>query len=293
MTLPNFLIVGATKSGTTSLYHNLRQHPQISMPVKEPKFFLNRKGGEAKTLNAYEKLFEGSEGKKAVGEATTAYLYAEEAPELIKETLGNIKIIISLRNPAEVAFSLWRFMGRFGKRGEKLPFLDALAAEPKRMNDPVFINQKENWPCNFYYFNRALFYEQVKRYIDKFGKENVLVLIFEDFKADPAKTFRTIFEFLEVDPGFVPVLKKENIGNIRHRGLHKIIHNPTPFQARIASALPRKMVEKTRGFLVKLNSKPAPPIDKNIKRELLEKYQPDIKKLSALIGRDLSHWLAG
>jgi Sulfotransferase domain len=291
MTLPNFLIVGAAKCGTTSLYHHLRQHPQIFMPdLKEPMFFMDWEGGVV-SLKDYRALFDNAQGEKAIGEASTAYLYAEEAPGRIKELLGNIKIIMILRNPADRAYSHWHYLFEVRKRGEKLPFKEALKREPERMKDPAFRNQRENWHTAFYYFNRGLYYNQVKRYYEHFGKENVLIHIFEDFKTDPLKTCRETFSFLGVDPDFIPEFKWLNVGNVRHSGLHKLLHNSTPFQARVTAALPKKAAAYCKDLLTRLNAKPT--LDKRLRKELLARYEPDVKKLSELIERDLSHWLAG
>ena len=295
MTLPNFFIVGAAKSGTTSLYHYLDQHPDIFMSrVKEPHYFVDW-DKYVKNLEEYEALFAAWNGERAVGEASTGYLYDPSSPARIKELVPHAKIIILLRNPAEMAFTLWRHMRRQGKRGEHLTFRAALKIEIARLSDPKFkAKNQDSWHGNFYYYSRALYFSQVKRFFDTFGNNNVHVIIFEEFAENPMEKCREVFRYLGVDESFMPSIDRFNVGReVRHRGLHKIIHNPTPFQAKIAAALPKKMVEGARKLMVKLNSKPAPLIDKDLERELIGKYQPDIKKLSALIGRDLSHWLAG
>jgi hypothetical protein len=290
MTLPNFFIVGTVKGGTTSLYFYLRQHPQVFMPdVKEPAYFRSFKP-DVDSLAAYKKLFEGAAGEKAIGEASTAYLYAEESPALIKAAVPDAKIIISLRNPAEMAYSLWRYISRIGKRGEHLPFEAALEAEDQRMKDPEF-QKRETWPSQFYYFHRGLYHDQVKRYIDTFGRGNVKILIFEEFVKDPLKICREVFEFLGVDPDFRPNLKKKNAGNIRHRGLNKLLTEPTGRQARVMAAIPSSIMGPVRDYLMDWNSKPAKPMDKKLRRELLDRYAPDIKRLEELIQRDLSHWM--
>jgi len=121
MTIPNFLIIGAAKSGTTSLYHALKQHPKIFMsPVKEPNFFA-LEGGELNypqgtvdprylaqcitTKEEYNQQFEGVSNEIAVGEASPIYLYHPQAPVRIKNCLPNVKIIVILRNPIERAYS--------------------------------------------------------------------------------------------------------------------------------------------------------------------------------------------
>ncbi len=290
MPMPNFFIVGAAKCGTSSLYYYLKQHPQVFMSeAKEPQFFLDDKGG-VNDRAVYERLFEAVTDEKAVGEATTAYLYAEESPGLIKAAVPDARIIILLRNPAEMAYSLWRYICRIGKRGESLSFVDALKAEDGRMKDPEF-RMGETWHAQFYYFHRGLYYEQVKRYIDTFGRDNVKVFIFEDFAKDPVRICREAFMFLGVYPDFVPDLRKKNVGNVRHRGLKKLLSEPTPYQAKMMAVIPEGIRKPLNDLLVDLNSRRPKPMDRRLRRELLDKYAPDIKRLEGLIGRDLSHWL--
>ena len=290
MTLPNFFIVGTAKGGTTSLYYYLKQHPDIYMPeMKSPLYFMHYDGCVSDPKE-YEALFDGWKGEKAIGEASPGYLFAEESAGMIKAAAPDAKIIISLRNPAEMAYSLWRYISRIGDRGEHLTFEEALGEEDKRMNDPEF-HRSETWHGSFYYYHRGFYYEQVKRYIDAFGKDNVKIFIFEDFVKDPMKICSEAFLFLGVDPEFKPDLRKKNAGNIRHRGLNKLLHNPTDTQALIIGAIPEGIRKPLKDFLVDMNSKPAKPMDRKLRRELLDKYAPDIKKLEGLIGRDLSHWL--
>ena len=111
------------------------------------------------------------------------------------------------------------------------------------------------------------------------------MLLFEDFKKDPVGACREIFSYLGVDPGFVPVIDRKNPGRVyRNRGLHKLLTKPP-------SWLKRVMTAGVRETLIKINTKPVPPMDRALRKELLEKYRPDIEKLEGLIGRDLSVWL--
>lgn len=292
MALPNFFIVGAAKSGTTSLYHCLAQHPDVFMPeLKEPHYFVDW-GKYVSSLGEYEALFSGVSGQKAIGEASTGYLFEQETPGRIKGLIPGARIIIILRNPADMAFALWRHMRRLGKRGEKLSFEKALAAEPGRMADPAFrACQFESWHGNFYYFGRALYHGQVNRYIDAFGPDRVLVLIFEEFREDPLGMCRQVFGFLGVDTGFRPEASAKNVGReVRHRGLKKLLDEPTPSQARLAALLPEGLRAGGRRLLVRLNSKPVHPLDPVLKKELMDRFMPDVKMLEGLLGRDLSLW---
>jgi Sulfotransferase domain len=289
MTLPNFLIVGAAKSGTTSLNYYLDQHPEIGMlPEKEANYFIEHRW-RPNTLEEYEAMFACCEGKKAVGESPARCLYDPDAPRKIKKTLPGVKIIIILRNPADMAHSLW---GHLVRNGEKLSFKAALAKEPKRLSDPLFKTSSNNWHGDYYYFHRALYYEQVKRYIDLFGREMVKVLIFDDFKKDPVAACREIFQYLGVKPDFAPVIERHNTGRVyRHRGFHKLVTQPPSWVKKASSFLPESARKKAQDYLVKLNTKGVPRLDPKIRKTLLDKYAEDIRKLEQLIGRDLSHWL--
>src|SRR5262249_28411890 len=164
MTLPKFFIVGAAKSGTTSLYAYLRQHPEIYMPErKEPCYFIAWKGG-VQSRQAYEGLFSKANPQQRIGEASTPYLYDPEAPQKIKALVPDAQILMILRNPAEAAFSLWRMNRNVLKAREQLSFPKALEAETTRRGDPRFRKGCRGWwHGNYYYFDRGCYYQQVKR----------------------------------------------------------------------------------------------------------------------------------
>ena len=276
MTLPNFLLVGAAKSGTTSLYGILRQHPEIFMPeTKEPCFFVDWTGG-IRNQSEYEKLFSPGQDFPARGEASTPYLFDAEAPAKIKALLPEVKILIILRNPADMAFSLWRMMRRLGRHGEKLSFASALAEEECRISDPKFSNGSSNYIGNFYYFHRGLYCQQVKRYLELFGRDRVRVLLFEEFKKNPLVTVQEIYRFLGVQENFTPKIEKSNRGTeVRHRGLEKRLRGTSHLLGKI---------------LQKLNQKPLPVMDPTLRQNLLEKFRPSIGELEKLLGKDLAVW---
>ena len=138
---PNFLIVGAAKCGTTSLYRYLSQHPDIFMPEwKELSLFIGDPFGpihKVKKPYYYRKVFSKVKNQTAVGEASTTYLFDAAAPKIIKEQLGAIRIIITLRDPVNMSYSLYNHQLR--KEGETIEnFEEALAKEEDRRNDPEF-----------------------------------------------------------------------------------------------------------------------------------------------------------
>jgi len=288
---PNFLIVGAAKCGTTSLFRYLSQHPEIFMPRwKEPSFFI---GDPFKPLNratksVYYKLFNGVRQETAVGEASVAYLFDKAAPNLIKEALGDIKIIILLRDPVQMSYSLYNHQVR--KEGELLNnFEAALDAEKYRQNNLSFRKHCYGWHANYYYYQRSLYYEQIKRYLEIFNPDDVLIIRFEDMAADPVNISRKTYRFLGVDDSFLPEIK---------------IHNPAGEIFKIPKFWQDKgLLIQTTSFIFSLNSlkkiwllvrnvgrKKPPPINPKTVISLRNRLQDDICRLEKLIGKELSAW---
>ena len=208
---PNFFIVGTAKSGTSSLAKYLGQHPDIFMPPwhKEPAFFADHTGYSR--WEDYLKDFDGAASRRVVGEKSVAHLYDSQAADKIHRFDPRAKIIISLRHPVDMAYSLYLHNRRDGY--ERLPkFADALAAEDERAADPSFPQASLGYYANYLYRRRATYYPQIKRYIDTFGRSQVLLIRFCDLQKDSLSVCRNIFHFLGVDAGFVPNLIPENVG---------------------------------------------------------------------------------
>ncbi len=288
MALPNFLLIGAAKCGTTSLFYYLKQHPEIGMlEIKDANYFVDFRV-KVRELDGYQALFTDFAGRKAIGEAPVRALYDEEALRKIRATLPGVKILVILRNPAEMAHSLW---GHMVRNGERLSFRRALKVETRRMTDPRFRKTCNNWYGDYFYYHRGLYYEQIKRVLDLFGPENVRVYLFDDFVTDPLQICRDCFTFLGVDPDFVPVMEKHNVGKVyRHRGLHKLLTQPPGWLLSMEKGPLGEFVQRARLNLAKANTRRVPRLDPVLRKRLLEKYRPDIEKLSGLLKRDLSHW---
>lgn len=298
--LPSFLVIGAARSGTTALYQALAKHPEIFMsPVKEPNFFafeegtLDFKGPGAEFVNnsvadlvAYRELFAcaGAGGATMVGEASPLYLYSAGAPRRIAETLGPIKLIAILRNPADQAFSHYLYA-----RAQMIEPLDsfeeAIAAEPQRM--------AANWQPLFQYSRFPRYGEQVARFLDHFPRENLLVHLYDDFVADPAAVYRSIFAFLGVDEGFSPPKERVNMGGVpRNAGLQRLVMRPTVLSPVWRMVLPEAARLRLRNHLSGSNIV-RPPFPARLRRRLLDTFHDDIRRTEELIGRDLSGWLDG
>ena len=292
MTQPNFLIVGAAKSGTTSLYRYLRQHPDIFMPEwKELSLFIGDPYGplhRVKKPSTYRKVFAKVQNQTAVGEASTAYLYDEAAPRIIKEQLGAIRIIIILRDPVAMSYSLYNHQLR--KEGETIDnFEEALLAEKDRQKDPVFKKKCYGWHANYYYTQRALYYEQVKRYMDTFGKDHVRVILFEELAGEPLSVVKKVFQFLGVDDRFIPEIKIHNpAGSILNIPL--FWKDTGLFLKTCQFVFSKNLIKKVPHILRNISRKAPQPINAATAEKLRKIFYENICQLEELIEKDLSSW---
>jgi Sulfotransferase domain len=216
---PNFFIVGAAKSGTTSLYQYLRQHPDIYMPAelgwKEPSYYCDTYG--VANYEFYLSLFKDANTQKRIGEASTAYLSSPESARRIYDAVPDAKIIMVLRNPVDRAYSLYKWMFQHGYETISR-FEEALEAEiHDRKDKPEFMSGKFykgsfSYYWDFLYFSSGLYYEQVKRYYHLFPKGQMAVIIFEEFAKDTRQTVRSLYKFLGVDTAFDPEIQIHNQG---------------------------------------------------------------------------------
>lgn len=294
--MPNFFIVGAHKAGTTALYEFMRQHPQVYVPedIKEPCFFRgdpkDHTAGPPVRLDspegeAYLALFKEARKEKAIGEASTDYLYySAKSARNIKQYIPNARIIIVLRNPVERAFSNYVWALKECKETAQ-SFGEALDLEESRI--------AERWG---HYKAKGFYATQVKDYLDAFGEDQVAVYLYEDLKEDAGKTCREIFAFLGIDDSFEPnTSKKHNISGIpRNLRLQKLLREPNSIM-KLGYLLPKGLRSRARSMLLRLNTdirKSAMPVfDPEVRTYLKNLYRSDIVALQDLIHRDLSSWL--
>lgn len=275
MTLPNFLVIGAAKGGTTSLHHYLRQHPEIYLtPVKETNFFWSeaREHGRktVQTLAEYERLFDGAGSRKAVGEISPQYLNSETAAERIRRDLPGVRLIVSLRNPVDRAWS--DYLGRVRILRETGTFEEA--TRPGR-------------PC----LEWGFYSSRLKRYYDRFSREQIHVMLYDDFAADPVASLRALFAFLDVAPDApIDTTTRHNPAAMpRSFLLNRFLWKSV--QA-VQSVVPARF--RGTGILARLLARtyrPAPALSPERRRRLINTYRHDILATAALIDRDLSHWL--
>jgi hypothetical protein len=283
---PNFFIVGAAKSGTTSLASSLSQHPEVYFsPVKEPFYFVSDYG--LTDFDEYISLFKKAGQARAVGEASTGYLSDSQAPKAIYNRFPDARIIIILRDPVDMAYSLWAFMRVQGT--EDLPFEEAIKQQEFRKTEN-FKGKCAGWYANYLYLERASYYEQVKRYLETFGSDGVRVYLFEEFIKYPDDVLGDISNFLLLDNNYKLTLEKNNEGGeIRFRFLKKLKNRKYPF---LKNIFPVAIRNRVRSLVRKINVKTGQKlkIDPLLKDRLKIYFEDDINKLEKLLMMDLSCW---
>lgn len=305
--VPNLFIVGAPKCGTTSLYHFLNSHPDVDMsPMKEPHYlaFNDRKEYESifgyknfyttlrknpkpvVTEAAYFDLFKADGHFEIVGEASTSYLYSKLAPKRIYEKYnsGNLRILIFLRNPAERAYSQFLHHVRDGLEFTD-DFFEAFWGEEERLHLGPF----------WHYRKMGFYAEQVKKYIDLFGRDKIKVIKFEDFKKNPNRVKTEICEFLGIE------MSKIQPSDMQHNKTgvpkNKLIHRFFLTFSRIPYArdIKKRIPEAWLNIFKKVKSKnlSRPSLDADKKRKILKLYQEDIRQLEKITGDSFSEdWSA-
>jgi len=292
---PNFFIVGAPKCGTTAMNDYLNQHPDIFMAKKELHYF----GCDLKTRlklseEEYLKYFTGAGQKKVIGEASVWYLYSKTAAEEIKKFSPQAKILIMLRNPVDVIYSL-HSQHLYDGNEDIQDFETALSFDEDRKRGihlPDSVDYFELPP----YKDSVLFSNQVMRYLDVFGRQNVHIALYEDFKANPEKTFFGILEFLQLGKRSLINYDIVNPGKkIKWFYLHRVIKKP-PLKSRAVARFmipSRKMRHSLMSFFSNWNISQEKRKDMNeeLRSRLKNFFEGDIRLLSSLINRDLSAWL--
>lgn len=303
MTLPNFLIIGAEKAGTTSLYNYLKEHPEIFMSEEKEPFFFICEGGHPEILGKkieddnflktritifreYEKLFKGVKDEKAIGEASASYLYVPDAAKRIKNYIPDVKLIAILRHPVDRAYS--NFLHCIGRGVEPLKvFEEVIKEEEKRM--------KENWGLVYYYKEKGFYYKYLKTYFELFHPSQIKVFLYEDFESNSKGILKEIFQFLGVDETFTPKLnEKYNISKkqgLKSNPLTGLLRSRNPIKLFIKDLIPQSVREKMVTVIDKVNSENISSLSEETRNTLINDYKADILNLQSLINKDLSHWL--
>lgn len=270
---PNFFIVGAPRAGTTSLYNYLNNIPEIFMsPVKEPGYFIPN-DFRGFTEESYLELFKDVKNELAIGEASAGYLANKEVPKIIKKKIPNAKIIITLRDPVQRTFS--HYLNRVRTGDIKIPIEEAMK---KILDEDLGDEQLEKL------IKVSMYYEQVKRYIDIFGQENIKILFFEETVKDVKNAIKNILGFLEIDTE--PPEKLEEQHNAFSEPLGQFGTNIA--QNKTISKIAKRILPGTnREILLRnvLNKKGRKPnLPENVRSELYNIFYKDTKNLEKLLG---------
>jgi hypothetical protein len=307
--MPDFFIVGHPKCGTTALYEMLRRHPQIFMPeLKEPWFFaaeLVRElpsvsggipSGMPKTLDEYLALYEGAESGQLAGEASALYLWSRVAARGIAELQPAARIVAVFREPASFLRSLHLELVQRHQEPEK-DLREAILAEDARRNGSYVSPSTWYWPTVVLYSEYVRYVEQLERYREVFPPEQILVLIYDDFRRDNEAVMRTVQRFLGVDDTY-PIEAVEANPTVRVRSVYlnnllgAVATGSGPISGAVNTAIEKLTSERLRHKALQatqrrvIYAKPEPP-DNEFETQLRRRYRSEVVSLSEYIGRDL------
>ena len=296
MPAPSFFIVGAPKCGTTSLNDYLRQHPGIFSPQRKELHYFGSDLQFAKTVRPtreeYLTHFSPAQPGQVAGEASVWYLFSELAANEIHDFCPTAKIIIMLRNPADMMYSL-HSQYLFESNEDLADFAAALAAEEDRSLGrrlPPGSNYREG----LLYRRVARFAEQVSRYLDVFPREQVHIIDFDDFSNDTPRVFADVLDFLGVDSSFRCEFEIRNPNKqIKSSSLHNFLNNPGTFAILLGRLIPKSLRRSLVDRLKKANSPaaPRPPLSAELRAQLNREFAPEVERLGKLVGRDFSGWV--
>jgi hypothetical protein len=274
----------------------LRQHPDVFFPRKKEFHFF---GSDLRVLDRpritkekYLFYFASPQDEKRVGEGSVWHLYSKLAASEIKAFCPSANIIIMLRNPVEMMYALHSQHLYTGNEDIE-DFEAALDAEEDRKRG-LRVPKHRSVAGDLLYRDAARYTEQVRRYLDVFGPENVHIIIFDDFQADPARVFRETCQFLGVATDFRPEFRIVNPNKrVRSRTLlHLLKSPPAPAQWLGTALLPTRLRGALRSRVRVLNIKyeSRPSMDPELRRRLQAEFLSEVEQLSRLLGRDLTHW---
>jgi Sulfotransferase family len=298
---PNFLVIGAGKAGTTSLWHQLSQHPQIYMHANKKLNYFAFEGEKAqfkgplplqseqysvRKWDDYLREFNGVKDELAIGEACNLYLYSPTAARRIRESIPNARMIAVLRHPAERGYS--RYLQLRGSGRETITrFEDALLAEDERV--------AQNWWPEFHYLRVGLYHEQLQRYFETFPAEQIRIYLHSDMLEKPLAVLQEIFAFLGVREEFVPDIdvKYNPTGIPKHKGIDWLLRTLKQAKPVAQRVLTKNQVEYLLRMGISVHSQNLlkPKLSPEARQWMIHRYRDDTLRLQDVLRRDLSAWL--
>lgn len=296
--LPNFFLIGAAKSGTTSLAEHLRQHPEVFFPsTKEPNYFalagrdlpLPGPGADRHRFlqiylhsvterTKYEALFEPAQADQVIGDASVRYLYFKEAAPRIKAECPDSRFVLVLRDPISRAFSHHSMMTQL--QLEPLEFREALAAESSRI--------EQGWGWDWHYAALGNYVDQLNYWFEHFDSERFLVVFYPEFLANPQREYARICQHLRIDETFVPDRAQRGKPAYRPKNLalDRFVSQHNRWRSALRRTMPNSWFDTVLSKLRALNSATIAPIEPELKAELVERFKPSLTRLSDLLGTD-------
>lgn len=268
--LPDFLIIGAMRSGTTSLAVNLGNHPEIFIPPEKEVRFFDRHFDEG--MPWYEDRFARAPAGAIVGEASPGYMYHHSARERMAEALPDARLVAILREPVERAYSHYWLNRSLGI--EPLSFAQAVDREPIRLANG-------ERPDAFGYLARGRFLAQLQAVCEHYERDRLLVLLFDDLQGDPGGTYRRTCAFLGIDQTYEP------------RALGRPINPYVQFRSLPVRGAARDLPSPARRLLERVNTRRSvsyPPLDPELQAELRSRFRDENRQLEIWLGRDLHAW---
>jgi hypothetical protein len=294
---PGFFVVGAPKSGTTSLYHYLKQHPRVFLPrIKELNFFCRDLHFRFPLLNEEQFMNYYKEWKheKIAGEISVWNLLSEKAASNIRTFNPEARIIIMLRNPADMMYAL-HSNHLFNDNELITDFAEAIRV--RRTNDDAPVSPVIKSPLEgLNYYHVATYYPQVKRYFDEFGRDRVHVILFDDFVKDTVSVYRQLLRFLGTEEIVPPEFKVFNASKTtRNNWLKQLTVNAPPWMKKSGRWLfPHQSSRRDMlmFWLWKINTREEPRKAMNpaIRKKINHDLRQETEKLQGLLQRDLSQW---
>jgi hypothetical protein len=307
---PNLFLVGAPRCGTTALYTYLKAHPDVFMsPIKElhyfsTDFFQPDPQATFRNEREYLAMFAAAGNQPWVGEASPYYIYSATAAEAIKAFSPDARLIVTLRNPADMMYSMYLLRVRaaaFHPAQETSPsFEQALADGPARLRGELLPHGAPTEPGRCLYLcyqELGRYADRVARLIDAFGRQSIHVVVFDDFVSDTPAAYEHLCRFLGIDMSFRPdfdlsLAQRAGSAVTRSGRLARLLWRPRPVIARAArSLLPHGARRALRHRLEGWNDRLPPPLSPDTRRRILDACAPDVRQLSELLDRDLTHWL--
>lgn len=297
---PNFFIVGAPKCGTTALASYLGEHPDIFISeVKEPHYFSDDLPDHryVKTLEDYLKLFENGKGKKIVGEGSVHYLFSEVAIANIREFNPSAKLVAMLRNPVEMVHSLHgQFLHSLNE--DETNFERAWELQEQRAKG-MSLPPDGNDPALLQYKRVGSYSDQVARMLQHFPRDQVKIVLYDDFRRNPRGVYEEVLDFLGVQSDGrreFPVINSSHAYRFRPLG---VLLGRKPAMIRKAWAFVKRTLgldersgQAIGDWLQNKNKvfKPHPPLSSGMRSTLTREFAGDVSRLETMIGRDLSGW---